>query len=64
MARASTYDRTPELTPVNCKSQFREFTGELTLKVDPTTSHVVNGSNCRNQLRVEESRVERQRDSL
>ena len=37
---------TPELTRGNCKSQFHEFTGELT-----------NGSKCRTQLLVEESRV-------
>ena len=48
---------TPELTQGNRKSQFHEFAGELTSKVNPTTSHVVNGSNCQTQLLLEESRV-------
>ena len=48
---------TPELTQGNRKSQFHEFAGELTSKVNPTTSHVVNDSNCQTQLLFEESRV-------
>ena len=50
-------DTTPELTRGNRTSQFHEFTGELTPKAIPTFSNVVNGSNCRTQLLVEESRV-------
>ena len=50
-------EATPELTRGNRQSQLYEFAGELTSKSIPTTSHVVNGSNCRTQLLEEESRV-------
>ena len=45
-----------ELTRSNRKSQFQKFTGECQKSI-PTTSHVVNGSNCRTQLLAEESRL-------
>ena len=48
---------TPELTRGNRKRQFHELIGELTSKSIPTSSHVVNGSNCRTQQLVEKSRV-------
>ena len=47
---------TPGLAQSNRKSQSHEFTGKLTS--NSTTSYVVNGSNCRTQQLVEESRVD------
>ena len=52
---------TPELTRGTRKSQFHAVTGELTSKSIPTTTQVVDGSNCRTLLLVEGSRVKQLR---